>query len=132
MDNVYRYASYGRYDTTAMKTFEQINKLLDGGKILEPMRYISNVVIAIVVAFFINFFIVVGVSKIKKAGTNEVINTCDIEFQISNVVGKKTGTRRKYSPVSESSGSSYHSGGGGGFSGGGGGGHSGGGGGHSF
>lgn len=131
-DNIYKYATNKDYYSCATVAFDQINTLLDGGKILEPMRYISNVVIAIVVAFFINFFIVVGASKIKKAGTNEVINTCDIEFQISNVVGKRTGTRRKYSPVSESSGSSYHSGGGGGFSGGGGGGHSGGGGGHSF
>ena len=130
-DNIYKYATNKDYYTCATVAFDQINTLLDGGKILEPMRYASNVVIAIVLAFFINFFIVVGVSKVKKAKANEVLNTCDIEFQISNVVGTRTGTHRKYSPISESSGSS-HSGGGGFSGGGGGGGHSGGGGGHSF
>ena len=104
-----------------------MNTLLSGGKIFEPMRHISNFVLAIVSAFFINFIIVLINSSVKRASNNEIIKTCDIEFNCANIVGRKTGTHSVYSP--QSSGSSGGSSGGGG---GGGGGSSGGGGGHSF
>ena len=100
--------------------------LLAGGKILEPMRHISNAVLAIVFSFFTTFLIVLAGSKIKKAKVNEIVNSCDVAFSATNVTGIKTGTHRVYSPVSESSGGSSGGGGGGG------GGSSGGGGGHSF
>ena len=90
------------------------------------MRHASNVVVAIVVAFFINFFIVLGASKLKKASNSEIIKNCDIMFEAGNVSGTKTGTHSVYSPPSSSSGGSSGGGGGGG------GGFSGGGGGHSF
>ena len=126
-DNIYRYASREEYYECADKAFEQIGIILDGGKIAEPMRHASNVVISIVLAFFINFFIVLGASKIKKASASEVLKNCDIAFEAGNVSGTKTGTHSVYSPVSESSGGGSSGGGGGG-----GGGFSGGGGGHSF
>ena len=124
-DNVYRYASKGDYFNCAYKAFEQINALLKGEKINEPMRYISNILVSIITACFISFFIVLANSKIKKANVKEVITNCDVDFNIKNVRGTKVGEHRVYSPVD--SGSS-----GGGSSGGGGGGSSGGGGGHSF
>ena len=126
-DNIYRYASRKEYYECAEKAFEQIGIVLDGGKIAEPMRHASNVVISIVLAFFINFFIVLNASKLKKAANSEVLKNCDIAFEAGNVDGRKTGTHKVYSPPSSSS-----SGGSSGGGGGGGGGFSGGGGGHSF
>lgn len=123
-DNIYQYATREDYYTCAFTAFDQMNTLLDGGKILEPMRHISNIVVSIVLAFFINFFIVAKSTKIKKADESDIIKNCDVSVEANNITGKKTGTHRVYSPVSESSG--------GGSSGGGGGGSSGGGGGHSF
>ena len=125
-DNIYKYASRKEYYQCATKAFEQIETILNGGKIAEPMRHISNGVIAIVLAFFVNFFIVLSVSKIKKASPSEILKNCDVAFEADNVSGVKTGTHSVYSPRSSSSGGGGHSGGGGG------GGHSGGGGGHSF
>ena len=123
-DNVYKYASNKDYYSCASTAFDQINTLLDGGKILEPMRHISNIFVAIILGFFINFLIVSSNAKIKKASAQNVLSKCDVDVKASNITGKKTGTHRVYSP--QSSGGSSGGGGGGG------GGHSGGGGGHSF
>lgn len=126
-DNIYIYASREDYYECASKAFEQMNTLLEGSKISEPMRHISNALISLVVAFLINFIIVLKATKISRAENKEVLKNCDISFEVNNIVGKKTGVDRVYSPVSESSGGSS-----GGGSSGGGGGSSGGGGGHSF
>ena len=122
-DNIYSYASYEHYYDCAYNAFDQMNTLLSGGKIFEPMRHASNAVLAVVLAFLINFIIVLVNSSVRKASNNEIINTCDVSFTASNIVGRNTGTHRVYSPQSSSSGGS---------GGGGGGGHSGGGGGHGF
>ena len=111
-DNIYTYASYQKYYDCAYHAFEQMDTLLSGGKIFEPMRHISNFVLAIVSAFFINFIIVLINSSVKRASNNEIIKTCDIEFNCANIVGSKTGTHSVYSP--QSSGSSGGSSGGGG------------------
>ena len=129
-DNIYQYATNKNYYDCAYNAFDQIETLLEGGKILEPMRIISNIVVSLVSAFFITFLFVLSQSKIKKASDKDVLSKCDIDFMIKDIYGKKTGTRREYSPVSDSSSSGGGSSGGGGFSGGGG--SSGGGGGHSF
>ena len=122
-DNIYKYATNGDYYKCSVKAFEQINTLLDGGKIAEPMRYISNVLISIVLAFLFSYIYVLNKTSIKRSSVNKIINNCNIDFDVSNIKGEKTGTHRVYSPSSSSSSS------GGGHSGGG---HSGGGGGHRF
>jgi len=124
-DNVYRYATRGNYYECASKAYDQINTLLDGGRIAEPMRHISNALIAVVLSFFMSFIYVLFRTKLKKSNNAEIISKSNVSFKVDNVSGKKTGTHRKYSPVSSGT-----SGGGGSF--GGGGGSSGGGGGHSF
>ncbi len=121
-DNIYQYATKEDYYTCAYTAFDQMSTILDGGKILEPMRHISNIVVSIVLAFFVNFLIVSSSTKIKKADESDVIENCDISVKASNISGRKTGTHRVYSP--QSSGSSSGGGGGGGGSSGGGGGHS--------
>lgn len=125
-DNVYRYAKNGDYYNCAYEAFDQIETLLKGDKIYEPMRYVSLAFLSIILAAFINFARVLVNSKIKTATNKEIIDKCDVKFEVKDIVATKSGTHRVYRP--RDSGSS-----GGGFSGGGGGGgHSGGGGGHSF
>jgi uncharacterized protein len=123
-DNSYKYASDKRYYDCAYSAFDQMETILGGGKIMEPMRYVSDVVIALTLAAFINFFIIMKKSKLKVASSSEILSKCKIDFNIGDINATKTGTHRVYNPPSSSSS--------GGSSGGGGGGSSGGGGGHSF
>ena len=122
-DNIYTLASDEKYYYCADKAFEQIGTLLGGGKIMEPMKHASNVVIALTIAAFINFFIAIANSSLKAASNKEILAKCKIDFKIGEITGTKTGTHRVYSPQS-SGGSSGGGGGGGGGSSGGGGGHS--------
>lgn len=120
-DNIYKYATRGEYFECAKLAFSQVQTLLEGGKISEPMRYISNILISLTSAFIICFVIVLKKTSIKSASDKEILKNCDILFNVNNVKGTLVGTHRVYSPQSDSSSSS---GGGGGGSSGGGGGHS--------
>ena len=131
-DNVYRYASDGDYYGCAEKAFMQIDNLLSGQKIAEPMRYISNVVISLVLGFLLTFMYVLTTMRIKKASRKKILNASEASVVFANVVGTKTGTHKVYSPVESSSSGGSSGGGFSGGGGGGGGGFSGGGGGHSF
>jgi len=127
-DNIYTFASREEYYNCAAKAFDQMQQLLMGRKIAEPMRNTSNIFVAITLSFFISFIIVLSKTKIKRASNRDILKNCDITFNIGETNAVKTGTHREYSPVSDSSGGGSSGGGGGG----GGGGSSGGGGGHSF
>lgn len=134
-DNAYYYAKNGLYYQCATKVFDQVNTLLKGGKINEPMRHISNVVVSLVSGFFVAFIYVLNKTKIKQPKGSEILKDCDIEFTVNSINAQKSGTHKVYSPRSDSSssgGGGGHSGGGGGGFSGGGGGFSGGGGGHRF
>lgn len=121
-DNTYKYATRGEYYNCASFTYKQIATILEGGKIAEPMRYTSNIFIALSLAFFISFLYVLSKSKISKASVSSIVKDCDINYEIGETSVYKTGTHRVYSP--QSSGGSGGGGGGGGGSSGGGGGHS--------
>ena len=123
-DNTYTYATRSDYYGCASLAFEQINTILEGRKIAEPMRYTSNLFIALTLAFFFSFLYILSKSKMAKASNRSIVDNCDIEFTIGETSAIKTGQHSVYSPQSSSSG--------GGGGGGGGGGSSGGGGGHSF
>ena len=122
-DNTYRYATNEDYYGCASLAFKQINTILDGGKIAEPMRYTSNIFIALTLALFFSFVYILGKSKMAKATDRTIVEGCTIDFKIGDTSAIKTGQHAVYSPPSSS---------GGGSGGGGGGGSSGGGGGHSF
>lgn len=102
-DNIYQYATDRGYYKCASIAFSQINTLLNGGKISEPMRYISNILIALTLAFLINFIIVLVNTNIKKAKAKEILENCSIDFNIGEVRAYKTGTHSVYSPQSSSS-----------------------------
>ncbi|MDD6844433.1 MAG: TPM domain-containing protein [Clostridia bacterium] len=128
-DNVYTYASDRDYFTCANKAFIQEATLLQGRRISQPMKYISNALLAIAIAILINYFIVRQTSRVRKASDNEIVNGVFANNAFNNVSVNFIRQTRTYSPRSSSSSGSSggHSGGGGG-----GGGHRGGGGGHSF
>lgn len=124
-DNVYTYATNGNYYQCASKAFEQILSLLRGQKIAQPMKYISNALLAITLALLVNYFVVKLFSSTQKPSRGELVENTEHYCFFSAPMATFKHQTRKYSP--QSSGSS-----GGGRSGGGGGGRSGGGGGHRF
>lgn len=124
-DNVYRYASRGDYYGCAMEAFSEMNELLAGRKIAEPMKNICNAILALLIAMLIFFIIIKRASSARSASMREMVeglSNAKVNAAPANV--KLLAETRRYSPVKSSSG--------GGGSGGGGGGHSGGGGGHGF
>lgn len=132
-DNVYRYASSKDYYMCTYKVYEQELALLKGRRISQPMKYISNVLLAVVAALIINYGIVRLYLRKKAPSRKDImkgifagkaINNCQVTYRYQT---------RTYSPVQTDSGSSSSGGSSGGSSSGGSsGGGGGGGGGHSF
>ena len=113
MDNVYTYARKGNYYECAVKTFSQMNNLLNGEKIAESMKYICNGILAIMISLFASYGFIRLVSNNKKVSNKELIDECNIFLEHSEIEVKKTGTHSEYSPVSDSSSGGGSSGGGG-------------------
>lgn len=126
-DNVYSYARGGDYLACAEAVFGQINTLLIGGKIAQPMKYASNILLALILSLLLNYLIVRLQAANFKPSEEDILGAVRISFSMSSPGAVMTHTTRVYDPPA-SSGSD----GGGRDSGGGGGGFSGGGGGHSF
>lgn len=121
-DNIYTYASDGDYFTCANKAFEQILKLLNGKRIAQPMKYTSNILLAMILALLVNYIRAIFSSGANRASDQEWLEKLDVAFDFSHMRQRHTGTTKEYNPQSSSSGGS--SGGGGGGSSGGGGSHS--------
>lgn len=129
-DNVYSYASSGNYYECANKAFEQINVLLEGGKINRPMKYISNILLALIISVLLNFWLLKKTSKVEDLGVKNLLEGTKNNYNMEEPDLKLL----DHSSVStrDSSDGGIIGGSGGGFGGGSGGGSSGGGGGHSF
>ena len=110
-DNIYRFATKKQYYKCANEALTEMKTLLDGGKIAEPMKNISNVVISLMIALFANFCIFKFVTKPKKASSGELLNTCEKFLEHTTPEVEQTGEHRVYSPVN--SGGSSGGGGGG-------------------
>ena len=134
-DNAYRLAGKGDYNGCAVLVFEQIQKVLEGGRIAQPMKYTSNAVLAIILALLINYGLLAFSRRAYKREikSDEVLVHAVNSFILGASVESFLRQTKRYIPPS-SSGGGGHSGGGGGHhsGGGGGGGHHGGGGGHRF
>ena len=129
-DNVYRYASSGDYGECAMEAFGQIHTLLRGQKISQPMKYISNGLLAVIIALILNYGLVNYYARLKRQDGKTLMRGVENHFNYTRPQAVFTHESRVYNPVSSGSSSSGSSGSGG--SSGGGGSSSGGGGGHSF
>lgn len=126
-DNVYTYASAENYYDCARLVYEQMIQVLDGGEIFIPMRYVTNLLIAIGLVFFVIYLLAVKGRKSYSFNNDdlEVIKPSSTEKDDYLIPGKMVMTKE----VKTTSSSGGSGGGRGGSSGGGGGG---GGGGHSF
>ena len=118
-DNCYTYASNGDYFGCAKTAFSQIVSLLQGRRIAQPMKYISNAFLAVIVALLLNFIIVQIFSKTNSASSKELLSAIDHRYNLMNPDEEFTYTSKEYSPTSSSGGSSGGGGGGGSSSGGG-------------
>ena len=112
-DNVYKYASDGDYYTCAFTAFGQINTLLEGRKIAQPMKYISNAFLAVIIALLLNYFLVRSFSRAKRPSKTDLLGKVFTQCNIANPNVRFIRQSRVYSPPS-SSGSGGSSGGGGG------------------
>ncbi len=131
-DNVYRYASAGDYYECAREAFAEIHALLEGQRIAQPMKYISNALLAMILALLANFGLVICLTRLRRPGENALLANIHRKFRFTKPNAVYTHQTKTYDPVSSGGGSSGGSGGGSSGGGGGGGGSSGGGGGHSF
>ncbi|MBQ9613306.1 MAG: TPM domain-containing protein [Lachnospiraceae bacterium] len=126
-DNIYRYASRGNYYSCASEAFYQAQVLLDGGRIAQPMKIISAVLLALILALMINYFIVRATSRNIKSTEARLMEAVAATAVVS--AAAVTVTKRVRHEVSSGGGGGFS---GGGFSGGGGGGGGFSGGGHKF
>ena len=110
-DNVFRYASQADYYGCASSAFKQMERVLNGQKIPESMKYICNALISLTIGFFVSFFFVWKNSRIKSASSHEIIKNCKVNFKIGTITATKTGEHKVYSPVQSSSSSGFSSGG---------------------
>lgn len=116
-DNIYTYASDGDYYTCASKAFAQEYTLLQGGRIAQPMKYISCALLALILALLINYFVVRLKSKNTKTPQERIMAAVIATALVGSAASVVTSRERKSSDSSSSGGGG--GGGGGGFSGGG-------------
>ena len=126
-DNIYSYASDNDdsndgFCLCAVKAFEQMQTILDGGRIAQPMKYLSNLFFALALALLINFFIVRIVSRKHNPSRSQLLNGIYTNYKMDNAHVEFVNQTKQYSPQSSGSGGGGHSGGSSGHSGGGGGG----------
>ena len=115
-DNIYTYAHDGDYFTTAKKGFEQIEAVLGGKGIAQPMKYISNACLAILISLIFNYFFARSVSKKVKPTDSQIVDSVISRYAFADPTARHTNTTRTYSPRSSSSGGGRSGGGGGGHS----------------
>lgn len=125
-DNVYMYSTNKQWCEGASAAFTLIYDVLEGKRIAQPMKYICNALLALLLGFLICFLIVNSKSKLKSASAAELVEGSMRAVKFEGVEIQHINQTRRYSPKSSSSGGGGSHGGGGG----GGGGHHGGGGGH--
>lgn len=112
-DNTYIYATEGHnydYDTCCKETLTQVNTLLEGGRITQPMRYISSIFIALAIGMILCFLYVFKVSRVKKASSQELFGAAFTNVQVYNQSVHYVGETKKYSPQSSGSGGGHHGG----------------------
>ena len=114
VDNVYTYAGDGDYAKCAISVYEQCDDVLAGLRIAEPFKYISNIFIAIIVAFLLGFMILGIMTSTPAASNKEIIKGLFSQLGISNRKANLINVSKRYSPQSSGSsggGSSHSSGG---------------------
>lgn len=125
-DNIYKYASDGDYYACSQEALSEMLTLLQGNEIAQPMKYISNALLAILLALLIHFIIIHRIATLHSTSRRKLMQAAKTDFSFSKPDVIFLNETKTFSPVERSSGGGGGShgggGGGGGFSGGGGGG----------
>lgn len=122
-DNVYSYASRKQYATCAETAFNQMYRVLKGENVSGPMRYISNILLALLTAILLAYLVISARMEQEIKVSLPVIARATVGA--GAVIAAKRLTRKVRHSSSSGSGGhgGFHGGGGGGgFHGGGGGG----------
>ena len=114
LDNAYNNNSYHDWYGSAASSFQQAYDLLETGRLAEPMKYISNIFLALILGLLINFIIAMWSIRSRIPGDDEVLLGLFQSYKTSGVKLDYVGTTRTYSPQSSSSGGGRSGGGGGG------------------
>lgn len=121
-DNVYSYASDGDYLACAQEAFAEADTLLEGGRISQPMRLITNVLLAFIFAF-LAAFLILTVQRSRLTAYGRDTASADRNWRGVRVNRGDIIRRHTYVISSDSSGSGGSGGGSSGGGGGGGGSH---------
>ena len=115
-DNVYRDATRGDYAGCAEEVFREIGNVLKGEKIATPMKFASNVLLALIMAMLAAFLLISGWIRKEQAVKMPAVVKAAAAGAATVVLGN---TLKKVVHHESSKGGGF-GGGGGGFSGGGG------------
>ena len=126
-DNVYKLASRADYAGCAREAFSQMARVMQGQAIAQPMKYLSNALLALILSVLLNFSWLRARAKKLKPKRAVVLAVTGMAAVAAAYKAERFIRQTKVYHSSSSGG-----GGGGRGGGGGGGGHSGGGGGHRF
>lgn len=113
-DNTYSYASEGEYYLCAQTAFEQSLTLLEGRSIAQPMKYISNALLALAIALLTNYFLAMFLSRARKANDTQILSGIHKKVTVQNTKANFLHQTKRYSPQSSGTRSGGRSGGGGG------------------
>ena len=119
-DNVYKLASRADYAGCAREAFSQMARVMQGQAIAQPMKYASNIFLAVICAILITYMFIAGRMRTEQATTIQTLTKAagiGVATAVTGHVLKKVVHHQ-----SSSGGRGGFGGGGGGFGGGGGGG----------
>ena len=101
-DNVYTYATNGDYVTCANEAYAQMYTVLEGGRIAQPMKYISNALFAFMLSFVLLYFFVKMLSRAKRPSRSQLFNSLDVTQSLDNVDIDYKSEERTYIAVRDS------------------------------
>lgn len=97
-DNTYQYASNGDYYLCVETAFEQVLTLMEGSSITQPMKYISNALLALAIALLLNYFLAMSLSRSKKANERQILSGIHKNVNIHNARADFLHQTKRYSP----------------------------------
>ena len=101
IDNIRRLVKSGEYYDFAKEAFIEINDVLTGKGIAEPMRYITSILLALSLGFITTFVFVFKYSNVETASREDILKNARIKFNIENVKVSEIGKHSVYVPESQ-------------------------------
>lgn len=88
-DNIYELAADGDYLACTKEAFDEIASLLKGQRIAQPMKYICNLLLALVSSAFMMFCFVIAFIQRKSPSSDELIEYIDYNCNIYDITRKR-------------------------------------------